>query len=120
MSNASRVRENSSRSLNYICPVCYAPNRTEGWLGWHLRKYHPNYQIVASPAGAREGNKYEIDMARRGQYRCPHIGHYCPGPPGKKPQECLGKEECWRIEYQPWIAGCFKEEKRLDIASEGV
>lgn len=60
-------------------------------------------------------SKLDVDMARMGFYRCPHIGIYCPGPPGKKTVDCLGKEECWKPEYFPWLAGYFDETPERSI-----
>ncbi|KKL47797.1 hypothetical protein LCGC14_2331920 [marine sediment metagenome] len=39
----SRGRENHTytNSSPFACPVCSKPQRTEGWLHWHLRNYHP-------------------------------------------------------------------------------
>lgn len=52
-------------------------------------------------------NEYDVAAAHRGLYRCPHIGVYCQGSVGERTIDCLGKEECWWIKFQPWLAGCF-------------
>lgn len=66
-------------------------------------------------ATLQSGNKYDLDMARRGFYRCPYIGVYCPGPAGKRPYECRGKEECFKIKSLGWMAWWFDIGKKLDI-----
>jgi len=47
----SRVRETSA----FTCPVCNVNHRSLGWLGYHIRKFHPWYVSQGvSPAGASE------------------------------------------------------------------
>jgi len=114
MSNFSRGRHNPLPLNNLTCPICNSPHDTEGWLKWHIRKYHPEFKIVESAAGAREDNKYDTAAAHMGLGRCPHIGVYCAGPFGKRTEACLGKEECFQIELKPYFGGLFKEGQRLD------
>ena len=53
-------------------------------------------------------DKFDVAMARRGMYLCPHLSIYCPGPPGKRVKDCQGEEECWRIADHPYLAKSFE------------
>lgn len=85
-----------------------------------MRKYHPNYSGKSPAPAGEKAHRGDSDNPLPGLYRCPYLGCYCKGPPGKTPAECKGREECFRIEFKPWIAQCFGDENRVDISSNEV
>lgn len=107
MSTYARGREKNIPIDKLECPICNKPQRSEGWLRWHINKVHPEYEYVKSPADARGLNKHDAAMARRGFDRCPYIGIYCPGPLGVKPVNCQGKAFCVMLEYHPYLEKAF-------------
>ena len=46
------LRENILVSI--VCTICSQKQRTEGWLRWHLKRYHGLNVRGLSPAGVRE------------------------------------------------------------------
>ena len=66
-------RPSGRESTSLLCPVCKQPQRTEGWLLWHVSKYHPDY-IYGEGSPARASGKDDPDKYIKGKY-----GHMvCP------------------------------------------
>ena len=76
-SNGSRpspapVREKIALNPLLTCPYCQLPQRTPGWFGWHIRKYHVVKEEINSPARVRARVKAPMTMeaaARSARYR---------------------------------------------------
>ncbi len=109
MSTSSRVRGNNIPINNLVCPICNNVASSEGWLKWHVKKYHPDYDYVSKAASAR-GVKMNEGWSKNLAYRCRHIGIQCRGPQGKPPAECKGLGECIMEEYHPYLRECFNRD----------
>lgn len=46
------MRENKPQTLDLNCPHCHKPQRTLGWLNWHIKNKHNGVSGVNSPAPA--------------------------------------------------------------------
>ncbi len=52
-----REKTQTSVKKSYLCPYCNRPNRTEGWLRWHIKHCHPG--VLTSPAHPRDTDRYK-------------------------------------------------------------
>ena len=109
MTYATRARARQTSTNKYRCTICDKRFSTEGWLSYHLKKLHPGISVEVYAAHARNGRNRDRFFTEMGFHRCPHLGLFCPGPNNAGPAKCRGKEDCIRIQFQPWIAGLFEE-----------
>jgi len=109
MTSATRARAKSRSTAKYWCEIHHKSFSTEGGWRWHLEHYHPGVSVESYTVRAQEARNRDRYFIEHGFQRCPHIHIWCPGPNNAGPARCRGKEDCIRIQYQPWLAGLFEE-----------
>ena len=103
--NLAPVREKDLSLSGVKCPICNAPQRSEGWLRWHLKKLHPEREGEDSPASAPARELPPVTY----YLRCP----FCKAPrtelfiSGSKPNY-LTCDSCKKVvPTESWLVFCY-------------